>query len=472
VSPRPAPVGPPPAPGRRRRAGGAAGLALAAALLAVAAPAPAGAAPAASLGTRVALGNGLVVLVAERPGLPVVHVRASVLAGSVLDPPGRAGLASLTARLLTRGTESRPGPEIDRAIEFVGGALESVGGRDGAEVSLAVLRRDLDLGLDLLADVLRRPTFPSDEVERARAETLATLRRAEEDPAVVAGRAFRQLVFPGHPYGAPVDGTEATVAVLGRDEVLAFHRTAYRPGATVVAIAGDVATADAVRAVEARLGGWTEAAPGPPAPPPAPAASPPRTERIPRDLAQATILLGRATVGRDHPDYYALAVAAQVLGGGSSSRLYARVREERGLAYSVYAGLHPGRLGGMLLVEAQCAPGRVGEVLGLLRAEVARLGREPVPAGELARARAYLAGSFPLRLATTGDLASLLVGVERFGLGLDYAERYVRAVRAVTARDVLRAVAGHWPPASLSLVVVGAGPAAPGAAAGPAAPGR
>src|SRR5262245_55303380 len=405
--------------------------------------------------TRFALPNGVVVLVAERPGIPIVIVHASVEAGAVLDSEAKVGVANLTAELLTRGSATRSPLEIDRAIEFVGGSLEGDGGRESSELVLSVLRKDLGLGLDLMADALLQPAFPQAELERKRDEILASVRQSEDDPGTVAARALRRLVFPGRPYGRPVDGTEATLRAITREDVVAFHRAAYRPERTVIAVAGDV-TAAAVRAeLAARLGAWSAAgtAPAMPGPPPLGQAS--RTESVQRSLTQATILLGQATVNRKHPDFYPLLVASQILGGGSSSRLYTRVREERGLAYNVYAQFAPSRLAGLFLVELQSENTRVREALTVVREELVRLRRERVSEDELARARSYLTGSFPLRMGTASDVADLLVGIERFDLGLDYPARFRQGVAAVTADDVLRAVRTHWNPDAMSLALVG-----------------
>ena len=417
----------------------------------VVAPAPATAAGWA----RLTLANGIVVLVAERPGIPIVIARASVEAGAVLDPPSKGGVANLTALLLTRGSATRSALDVDRAIEFVGGSLEGEGGRDSSEVVLSVLRKDLGLGLDLLTEALVRPAFPGAEFERTRDEVLASVRRSEEDPGTVTARVLRRLAFPEHPYGRPVSGTEDSLRAITRDDVAAFHRTAYRPERTIVAVAGDV-TAAAIRAdLEARLGAWSVAATAPAPPGPAPLGLPSRTESVQRSLTQATILLGQATVARRHPDFYPLLVASQILGGGSSSRLYTRVREERGLAYNVYAQYAAARLGGLFLAELQSENARVREALAVVREELVRLRRERAPEEELARARSYLVGSFPLRMDTAADVSDLLVAIERFDLGLDYPARFRQAVSAVTADDVLRAVRAQWDPDGMSLALVG-----------------
>jgi zinc protease len=419
------------------------------------APAPPAPPVARPLAERFRLPNGIVVLVAERPALPIVIARAAVSAGAVLDPPDKPGLANLTALLLPRGTRARSGPEIDRAIEFVGGSLEAEGGRDWIELSLAVLRRDLGLGVELLADALLEPTFPTDEFERKREEVQATIRRSEEDPESVAGRIFRRLAFPGHPYGQPIAGTEASLGRLTRDEVAAFHAAAYRPEATVITVVGDVKASEIRQAFSARLGAWRGATAAAPVRPANVAlGTPPGTEMVQRDLTQATVNLGQGTVTHGHPDYYPLVVASQILGGGSSSRLYTRVREERGLVYSVYSQYVSQRAGGMVLVGFQSENARVREVLALVRGELLRLRRERVSDEELARAKAYLVGSFPLRMDTNAELASLLLTIEQLGLGLDYPARYRQAIEAVSADAVLRAVTAHWNPDLMSLAIV------------------
>jgi len=419
-----------------------------------AAPGAAEAAPTAPLAHREVLPNGLVLLVAERPAVPIVVVRVWHRAGAVFDPPDRAGLANLTGATLTRGAGQRTGKQIDEAIEFVGGALEAGAGRDGLGVSLSVLARDVSLGLDLLRDVVLAPTFPEDELKRKVAEIQAAIKRSEENPEVVGSRALGRLVFPGHPYGSPVEGTRESVGRLTRDDVVRFHREHFRPDASIVAVVGAITVDEARRAVTSRFGGWSRpAAPAPDVPAPAVPAGP-ATERIERELTQATIMLGRQAVNQLDPDYYPLAVACYVLGGGSASRLYGRVREEGGLAYSVFAWLSPGRHGASVTVSAQTRNAEVARVTDILRDELARLGREPVGDRELSLARDYLIGSFPLRLDTSAKVADFIVAVESTGLGLDYADRYRERIARVTAADVQRVAAKYLPPATFSRVVV------------------
>jgi zinc protease len=421
-------------------------------LLLLAAPAHA----AGPLAHREVLPNGAVLLVAERPAIPVVVVRVGVPGGAVRDPADALGVANLTAELLTRGTARRSGPELDRAIEFVGGSLEAGAGSDGATITLSVLKKDLGLGLDLLAEVLLQPTFPPDELTRKVTDIKAALQRSEQSPETVAARELGRLMFPEHPYGRPAAGTIESVGKLTREQVTAFYRRHYRPdGATIVAV-GDVTVAEIRHELVSRLGaGW--------APPPAPVAAVPQAalivpaeaRKIVRDLTQTTALLGRPAIRQVDPDYFPLAVATYILGGGSTSRLYTRVREERGLAYSVYSSLLPGRYGASYLVSLQTRTDGVVEAARLVREEMARLGREPVAPRELALAKSYLIGSFPMRLDTSGKLARFLGAVEESGLGLDYPDRYKEQIGRVTATDVQRVAAKYLDPATFSSVQVG-----------------
>lgn len=411
-------------------------------------------ADAAPLAQREVLPNGVVLLVSERRALPIVAVNAYVRAGGVLDPIGAEGLANLTASLLTRGTARRSGAEIDRAIESVGGSLSSGGGRDGAAVSLGVLARDLPLGLDLLAQSLTEPTFPEDEVRRKVGEVQAALQAADADPEAVAGRALAPLLYPGHPYARPASGTVATVGGLDRDQIARFHRARYRPDVTIVAVVGDVSAAEVRAALLARLGGWRAPATPRAAIPVAPSTAPPETRVLTRELTQTTVYLGRPAIRQADPDYPALVVAAYVLGGGSTSRLYTHVREERGLAYSVGASLGAARHGASLIVSLQTRNQSADEAVRLVRESMRRMGAADVSAAELDLAKAYLVGSYALRTDTSSKVAVLIASLEELGLSLDYPDRYRERIAAVTAADVRRVAARYFDPDTYSLVMV------------------
>ncbi len=409
----------------------------------------------APLAHREVLPNGIVLLVAERPAVPIVAVRVLTRAGAAFDPDDRAGLANLTGALLTRGTAKRTGPEVDSAIEFVGGSLEATAGRDSLTVALSVQKKDLTLGLDLVSEVILSPTFPPAEVTRKVSEIQAAIKRSEEDPGTVASRVLSRLVYPGHPYGVPVEGTRESVARLTRDDVVTFYAQHARPDTTVVAVVGAVTVDEARREITARFGSWARPAGAAPSITPATAPPSPREETVKRELTQSTIMLGRRAIRQTEPEYFPLSVASYVLGGGSVSRLYARVRDDAGLAYAIYSWVSPARYGAAFAVSAQTRTAEVPKVVVMIREELARMTREPVAERELALAKQYLIGSFPFRLETSGKVADFLVAVEDQGLGLDYADRYKEQIGRVTARDVQRVAAQFFPPESFSLVIVG-----------------
>jgi zinc protease len=420
-------------------------------LLAMLLAAPASAVP---LAHREVLPNGIRLLVAPRPAIPIVALRVYLRAGSAFDPAEAPGLANLTADLLTRGTAKRSGPELDRAIEFVGGALEADAARDGTTVSLAVLKKDLDLGLDLLAEVLLTPAFPEDEFKRKVADIEGELRRAEENPESVAGRALALLIYPGHPYAHPVVGTLDSIGKLTRDQVVRFHRDRYRPDMAAIAVVGDVSVGEIREAILRRLGGWSAPSAPPAVIPQAPAAPAVSSETISRELTQATVYLGRPGIRHDNPDYFPLLVANYILGGGSASRLYTRVREERGLAYSVYSALSPGQYGSSYVVSLQTRAEAVSDAVRLVKEEMTRMRQATVQERELALAKSYLIGSFPLRLDTSRKVADLLIGIEEYGLGLEYPERFKREIAKVTAADVMRVAGRYLDPTTFSSVTV------------------
>ncbi|HYB73449.1 MAG TPA: pitrilysin family protein [Candidatus Sulfotelmatobacter sp.] len=438
---------------RGRWPGIAAGSVLAlSAMVGAEAPAWAGA-----VAERVVLPNGVRLLVAERRSLPVVAVEVLVDAGARYEPADKAGLASLTAGLLTRGAGSRTATQIDEAVDFVGASLESGASSENASVSLRVLRKDLDLGLDLLADVLLRPTFPPEELERRRTEILGGIQKKKDEPGVVAGEAFAEIVFGPHPYARPVVGTEQTVPGITRADVQAFHARWFHPEGTIVAVAGDVSLAEMQAALERRLGGW---APGPAgSPPPRPAPPPLQAsvlKTVQRSLTQANIVLGHLGISRNDPDYYAVQVMNFILGGGGfGSRIIEVVREERGWAYDIssnfFGALDPGSFAVSLQTKNETAMPAIQAVLDEMR----RMRDHPVTAQELDDAKAFLTGNFPFRMDTLGKMVRLLSGIELYGLGLDYPDRYPAIIAAVTIADVQRVAQQYLHPDRFALVVVG-----------------
>ncbi|MBI1817196.1 MAG: insulinase family protein [Deltaproteobacteria bacterium] len=407
--------------------------------------------PPATYGT---LDNGAILIVSEQRSLPVVVIQITIDAGARLDPPAKAGLANLTSELLTEGTTKRSASEISDMIDFLGASLDSNADVDFAGASLAVLKKDLPAGLDLLADVLLRPAFADAELVRRREAVLASIRASEDQPGTVASRAFQRALFGSEPYGHPVEGTIDSVPKLTRADIQSFYRQYYRPGRSIVTVVGDVSTDEIKPLLDTALQKWIGGAGEPFV---YPLAHPPeqREVTIDKPLTQANIILGQRGVARDNPDYYAITVMNYILGGGGfSSRLLDNIRTRGGLAYSVSSAFSVNKAPGSFEVVMQTKSASAGDAIARARSELERIRREPVADDELSEAKRYLTGSFPLRLDSTRKISAFLSQVEFYGLGRDYADTYAARINAVTKEDVLRVAQQYLHPEEMILVVV------------------
>jgi zinc protease len=404
--------------------------------------------------TRTQLASGVRLVLSEQPAVPIVAIDCLVDGGARVDPKDRPGLAALTASLLEEGTQGRSAQDIAEIIDTLGGSFGSGSATDWISVSALVRARDFETGLDLVARSLREPTFPQDAVERRRAETLGSLRAAEDQPGYVAGRTFDATLFGDAPYGHPTQGTSASVTAITREEIEAYHQRWIVPGRTICAIVGDAPVARMLQVAKQKLGSWQAAeAPAEPAPAEPAAAS---IVLVDRPITQANIVVGHRGVDRKHPDFFAIRVLNHILGGGGfNSRLVDRVRDENGMAYSIYSRFGSNRLPGSFEVVLQTRAENASEALALVRAEIEGIHKEGALAEELSSAQDYLTGNFPLALDSTTKLAGLLAQIEYFGIGDDYIDTYADRIRAISLEDVQQAAKKHLAPEDLIVVVVG-----------------
>jgi zinc protease len=408
------------------------------------------------LAEREVLPNGMVLLHAERTGLPIVKVVLAIKAGSVYDPPGKGGIANLTADLLNEGTTTRSSRDISDAIDFVGGSLGTSGGEDYVTVSLSVLKKDVSLGFDLLSDIVLRPAFKEEEIKRRRAIIKSSIIRQKEDPASVASKAFLKAVFGEHPYGSPVEGTEESLDGITRQDIVAFYESYYQPNNAIISVVGDI-DREEVRALLKRFFvGWhrKEIATSPL--PVAGRAEGPKVVKIQKDITQANVILGHLGISRENPDYYAVSVMNYILGGGGfASRLMDNIRDNKGLSYDVRSFFSANKFGGFFEAELQTKNATANAAIAEILKEMERIRTEPVTDKELKDAQSYLTGSFPLRIDSDSRIASFLTAVEYYGLGSDYVDKYKEYINAVTKEDVLRVAKKYLDPKNYVLVVVG-----------------
>ena len=419
-------------------------------VVALAAPLRAGVVP-----KRSVLDNGIVLLTSEQKALPIVSIELLIDAGSRYDAPNQEGLANLVAKLLTYGTKRRTALQINETLDFLGASLSTRCSDDLASVSMTILKKDLTTGLELLGDILINSTFPQQEIERQKQSVIASIKARDESPGDIAQRRFAAALFPQSPYGRPVEGTETSVKGIQQKSLREFYERYYRPNRSILAVVGDVSDQESTQALNQAFRSWRKGEPGgKPLVPSVIGSS--QVIRVNKDLTQANIMMGHEGVPRNHPDYYAIQVMNYILGGGGfSSRAMDSIRNERGLAYSVYSHFGAEKSHGTFVFVMQTKNDTAEEAIRIAREEIRRMREQAVTDQELDDAKNYLTGSFPLRLDTNHKVASFLAQVEFFQLGLDYPDRYADLIRKVTREDVQRVAKAYLHPEKLITVVVG-----------------
>ncbi len=407
------------------------------------------------LGKRVPLGNGMVLLLSEKHTIPMVTINMAIKAGDTAEPEDKPGLASITASLLMQGTKRRSASRISGEIDFVGGSLSVSGGDDVATASLRVLKKDIRTGLDLLSDVLMNPVFDQKEIDRKVKETLAEIQRQKEEPNVVAGEAFAKAVFGRNAYGRTSDDVAAYLPKLTRQDILAFYSERYNPKNAIIAVVGDVTEKE----INALLKEYFKAWQGTELALPSPVLPPDRTKntviKIDKDITQANIDMGHLGISRENPDYYAVMIMNYILGGGGfSSRLMDNIRDNKGLAYDVHSMFSAQKEPGAFTITIQTKNESTNDVIAETFKEINRIQAEPVSDRELADAKAYLTGSFPLRMDTYAKIAGMLTSVEMYSLGLDYPQKFPGLINSVTKEDILRVAKKYLHPDKMVIVVV------------------
>jgi len=407
------------------------------------------------------LKNGLRVIAIERGGLPLVSAQVLIKNGGEVDPPQSAGLAQMTASLLTKGTATRTAPEIAEAIEALGGSLDSGARWDAAVVGVGVMSSKFIPAMEILADVVRRPAFKDEEIERLRQQTLDGLSVELREPSVLARLVASRVVFGGSPYGHPLTGTPETLARIKRDDIARMHRTYYRPDNAVLMIGGDIKPEAAFKVAERLFGDWAKPATPLPASSAetgkaAAAADKPRVIVIDKpDAGQAAVVLARAGLRRTDPDFFRGLVANSVLGGGYSARLNQEIRIKRGLSYGASSTLEVRREVGPFVASTQTKNESAAEVAGLLVNELGGLASGQIPDLELTPRKAVLIGNFARAVETNEGLVGQVASLALYGLGLEEINNYIKNVQTITAGDVQRFAGTRLSSKDANIIVVG-----------------
>jgi zinc protease len=408
------------------------------------------------LGKRIVLENGMVLLLSEKHNLPVVTVNMAIRAGNTVQPGDKPGLASITASLLMQGTTKRSAGQISKEIDFIGGSLSTSGGDDFASASLRVLKKDLVIGFDLFSDVLQNPTFEQKEIDRKIKAMLAEIQRQKDEPGIIASEAFEKAIFGKHPYGITSDEIAVFLPKLTRADILAFYASHYGPNNVVIAVVGDVTEKEIVELLNRSFGSWKKVELLSFAIVQPSVIEKTIVQKIDKPITQANIDIGHIGISRENPDYYAVVIMNYILGGGGfTSRLMDNIRDNRGLAYDVHSSFSAQKEPGAFTVTIQTKNESAGEVVQETLKEIRGIQSTHVSEKELADAKSYLTGSFPLRMDTSAKIAGILTAIELYNLGLDYPQRYADLINSVTREDVLRVAKKYLHPDRIVIVVVG-----------------
>jgi zinc protease len=393
----------------------------------------------------------------EHHALPLTVLNLIIPAGADADPPGLAGLASLTAEALETGTRSMDLYAIADRLENAAASMRSRATYDGSTVVVSMLKKYLDPVLEVFADLVTAPVFPAGEVERLKGQRLAGLLQLKDRPAAVASRLLTTLLFGSHhPYANEVIGTEPGLQAITRIEAERFHDVLYRPEKSTLIVAGDLTREECERQCNRHLSGWTTGKPAPRPEPPAVRSEQPGVYIVHRPGAtQSEIRVGRIALQKNDPGLPAAMVLNRVLGGQFSSRLNQNLRERRGLTYGAWSSFIPLRRPGPLLAGGAFHTGGTAEAVGQLREEIRRLRRDGVTEEELVFARESMAGAFALAFETPAQIAETLQNIPLYDLPRDYYDTYVDRIRGVSSEDCRR-IAEQWLDVeTMTVVIVG-----------------
>jgi zinc protease len=388
--------------------------------------------------TTATLPNGLRVVASSKHKLPMVSISVRVKVGSADDPEDKAGLAAMTVRLLDKGTTHRTALVIADELDFLGAQLEANAGGTGSTVALSVLAKDVEHGLDLLADLLQHSRFDGAELERERTQTLSEIHQRRSEPDEVVSQLFRETLYAGHPLHRPVSGYAHTVSGITREDVVSFHQRFYVPNNTIVVMVGALPEEHMLELIQRYFGTWPTQPLAPSSLPQPTPASGKQVRLVDMDVNQCYIQWGHLSVRRADPEFAAIRAMNYILGGGEFvSRLMGVIREQQGLAYAVSSEfVGGGQFPGFFVAELQTAIPTTAQALTSVIAVIEGLQHTPITPEELFDMQLYYEGSLPARAETYEQVTELLIEREFFGLADGYWEAEIRQIQQLTAEDI------------------------------------
>lgn len=406
---------------------------------------------------RQVLSNGMILYLMEDHELPVVRMEATVKTGSVYEPAEKIGLASLTGAVMrTGGTRNHSGNEIDELTDQLAIDLSVGIGSDAGAAGLDVLKKDLDRGLALFADVLMNPVFEEEKLQIAKNNAIEGIRRRNDRPSSIAGREFNKLIFGAdNPYGR--EATEETVRAIGRADLVAFHENYFAPNNMILGVTGDFDKKEIVAKIEKAFTGWKKKKIDFPKVAPVVERKEGGVFEVVRPISQTQIRIGHLGIKQDNPDFFALSILDDILGsGGFTSRLFRDVRTRQGIAYSVGTVFRPGNFErGVMVAYGETRVETTYQAISTIIDHIRKIREAPVSEEELKRAKESFLNSFIFSFSSPAQIVSRQMSLEYYGLPSDFLERYRDNVAKVTQQDILRVAQKYLHPDRLVVLVVG-----------------
>lgn len=407
------------------------------------------------VGEELTLANGLRVVLLEQRRLPLVSFRLAFPTGDAHDPVELPGLSDIMTAMLNEGTTTRTSRQLADEVARIGATLSAGASSDYTTVAASALTQFAEQTLDLLADIVLRPSFPEDELELTKQNALQNMIAQRGQPSFLANERMARVLYGAHPY-AVVAPTPESIGALTRTRLVEFHRATFLPNNAVLVVGGDFERTRMLAHIERLFGAWPAGTIAPPQFP----APPTQVERklylVDRPgSAQANIIIANPAITRTHPDYFPLLLMHTVLGANASSRLFMNLREEKGYTYGAYTSLDARREAGSFRATAEVRTPVTGASLKEFFYEYARIRDEQVAEQELQDAQSYLTGIFPIRLETLDGLIDQLLQIKMFDLPADYLLTYRDHIQTVTRADVQRAARAYVLPDAAAIVIVG-----------------
>lgn len=405
---------------------------------------------------KVKLKNGMTLLLMEQKEVPIISFNYIIRAGSIADPAGKEGVASLTAGLLRKGTKTRSADQISAELDFIGGLLGAGATFDYTGGTAEFIKKDINKGLELLADVLLNPTFPQDEVAKLLKQRIDGIKSNKDQAQGVIGTYYNAYLFGSHPYGRPTGGDEKSLATITRDDVQKFYQGYYSPSSTIMAVVGDFDSAEMERMITEKFGAWA-AKPAPTAQlaEPTPVAGKRLLLIDKPDSTQTFYQIGNVGINRTNPDRVYIEVVNTLFGGRFTSMLNSELRINSGLTYGARSSFDERKVRGPFVISTFTRNQTTERAIDMTLDVLKRLHEKGITEEELRSAKNYIKGQFPPDIETTDQLAGLIAELEFYGLDENEINNYYAKIDSMTLADARRVIKQHFPLDNLVFVLIG-----------------